>query len=111
VGTPPDSVKRLVDLSACNAQADHFDQNRNVFLSPDYKEEQLRVSSGPSLSIRPSSFVIRTSPHESLGWDVSNKAGLTEVFNPATPAGRYGIRRSLMGTQTEQSFLASEVSR
>ena len=33
MGTPaPDAVKRLVD---------HFDQNRKVFLSGDYKEEQL----------------------------------------------------------------------
>jgi hypothetical protein len=39
--TAPDSIKRLVDLSACNAQADHFDQNRKVFQSGDYKEEQL----------------------------------------------------------------------
>jgi hypothetical protein len=44
MGTPaPDAVKRLVDLSACNAQADHFDQDRKVFLSGDYKEEQLRA--------------------------------------------------------------------
>jgi len=50
-GTAPDAIKRLVDLSACNAQVDHFDQNRKacpersrrVFLSPDYKEEQLRI--------------------------------------------------------------------
>ena len=35
MATPaPDSVKRLVD---------HFDQNRKVFLSGDYKEEQLRA--------------------------------------------------------------------
>jgi hypothetical protein len=61
---------------------ERFDQNRKVFLSADYKEEQLRVSSGPSPSIRHSDFVIRTSPHESLGWDVANKAGLTEVFKP-----------------------------
>jgi hypothetical protein len=73
MGNAPDTVKRLVD---------RFDQDRKVFLSPDYKEEQLRVSSGPSPSIRHSSFVIRTSPHESLGWDVANKAGLTEVFKP-----------------------------
>jgi hypothetical protein len=71
VGPAPDAVRRLVD---------HFDQNRKVFLSPDYKEEQLRVSSGPSLSIRHSSFVIWTSPHESLGWDVYNRAGLSETF-------------------------------
>ncbi|GEM_PF-2771732 len=33
MATPaPDAVKRLVD---------HFDQNRKVFLSDDYKEEQL----------------------------------------------------------------------
>jgi len=32
MGTPaPDAVKRLVD---------RFDQDREVFLSPDYKEEQ-----------------------------------------------------------------------
>jgi hypothetical protein len=34
VGTPaPDPVKRLVD---------HFDQDRKVFLSGDFKEEQVR---------------------------------------------------------------------
>ena len=32
--TAPDSVKRLVD---------RFDQNRKVFLSGDYKDEQLRL--------------------------------------------------------------------
>ncbi len=34
MGNAPDAVKRLVD---------HFDQNRKVFLSGDYKEEQLRA--------------------------------------------------------------------
>ena len=35
MGTPaPDAVKRLVD---------HFDQNRKVFQSSGYKEEQLRA--------------------------------------------------------------------
>jgi hypothetical protein len=35
MGMPaPDDVKRLVD---------HFDQNRKVFFSGDYKEEQLRI--------------------------------------------------------------------
>jgi hypothetical protein len=43
MGTAADAVKRLVDLSACNAQADRFDQDRKVFVSPDYKEEQLRA--------------------------------------------------------------------
>jgi hypothetical protein len=70
MGNAPDTVKRLVD---------RFYQDRKVFLSPDYKEEQLRASSGPSPSIRHSSFVIRTSPHESLGWDVANKHALSEV--------------------------------
>ncbi|HTW90939.1 MAG TPA: hypothetical protein VMH22_04455 [bacterium] len=34
MGSAPDSVKRMVD---------HFDQNRKVFLSTDYKEERLRA--------------------------------------------------------------------
>jgi hypothetical protein len=56
----PDSVKRLVD---------RFDQDRKVFQSVDYKEEQLRAEFlNPFFT--------------ALGWDVSNKAGLTEVFNP-----------------------------
>jgi hypothetical protein len=33
MGIAPDAVKCLVD---------HFDQNRKVFLSGDYKEEQLQ---------------------------------------------------------------------
>jgi len=41
-----------------------------------------RASSTLCPSIRHSYFVIRTSPGESLGWDVSNKAGLTEVYKP-----------------------------
>jgi hypothetical protein len=76
MATPaPDAVKRLVD---------RFDQDRKVFLSPDYKEEQLRLvcPSGLCMAIRHSDFVIRTSPGEYLGWDVANKAGLTEVFRP-----------------------------
>ena len=61
VGTPaPDSVKRLVDL---------FDRERRVYQSPDYKEEQLRAE-----FLNPF--------FESLGWDVANNAGLTEVFKP-----------------------------
>ena len=39
MGTPtPDAVKRLVD---------RFDQDRKVFLSGDYKEEQLRKAKTP----------------------------------------------------------------
>jgi len=60
VGTPPDALLRLID---------RFDQDRKVFLSGDYKEEQLRAE-----FLNPF--------FESLGWDVSNKAGLTEVFKP-----------------------------
>jgi len=57
VGTPaPDAVKRLVD---------HFDQNHKVFLSPDYKEEQLRAEFlNPFFT--------------ALGRDTSNNASLTE---------------------------------
>jgi len=79
----PDAVKRLVD---------RFDQDRKVFLSGDYKEEQLRLAfpNGPSLSIRHSDLasaapvgqrVVRTSPgpfFTVLGWDMDNKQGLSE---------------------------------
>ena len=34
MGTPPDALLRLID---------RFDQDRKVFLSGDYKEEQLRA--------------------------------------------------------------------
>ncbi|HTW92180.1 MAG TPA: hypothetical protein VMH22_10780 [bacterium] len=43
---------------------ERFDRDRKVFLSPDYKEEQLR-----SELLNPF--------FESLGWDVANTAGLT----------------------------------
>ena len=46
--TPP---KLVVDL------VERFDRDRKVFLSPDYKEEQLRAS---SLAVRRSSFGVRT---------------------------------------------------
>ncbi len=38
MGTAPDAVKRLVD---------RFDQDRKVFLSSDYKEEQLSKTKTP----------------------------------------------------------------
>jgi len=69
MGTPaPDAVKRLVDLSACgHAQAGRFDQDRKVFLSGDYKEEQLRLEFlNPFFT--------------ALGWDMDNKQGLSETF-------------------------------
>jgi len=46
---------------------EHFERDREVLLSADYKEEQLRAEFLNPL-------------FESLGWDVSNKASLTEVF-------------------------------
>jgi hypothetical protein len=58
--SPP---KPVVDL------VERFERDRKVFLSPDYKEEQLRAE-----FLNPF--------FESLGWDVSNKAGLTEVYKP-----------------------------
>jgi len=57
---PPALVADLID---------RFSRDRKVFLSADYKEEQLRAE-----FLNPF--------FESLGWDVSNKAGLTEVFKP-----------------------------
>ncbi len=44
---------------------ERFERDRKVFLSPDYKEEQLCLE-----FLNPF--------FESLGWDVSIKAGLTE---------------------------------
>jgi hypothetical protein len=62
--SPPALVAELVE---------RFERDRQVFLSPDYKEEQLRAE-----FLNPF--------FESLGWDVSNKAGLTEVFKPVIQA-------------------------
>ena len=63
--SPP---KQVVDLVAMTVGPVlwlyHFDRDRKVFLSPDYKEESLRKEFLDPL-------------FESLGWDVSNKAGLT----------------------------------
>jgi len=59
MGTPPpDAIKRLVD---------RFDQDRKVFLSCDYKEEQLRAEFlNPFFA--------------ALGWDMDNREGLSETF-------------------------------
>ena len=48
--SPPKPVLDLVE---------RFSRDRKVFLSPDYKEEQLRAESGPRPSIRHSYFVIQ----------------------------------------------------
>jgi len=58
--SPPATVADLVE---------RFERDRKVSLSPDYKEERLRAE-----FLNPF--------FESLGWDVANKAGLTEVFKP-----------------------------
>jgi hypothetical protein len=59
MATPaPDAVKRLVD---------RFDQDRKVFLSADYKEEQLRAEFlNPFFT--------------ALGRDMDNRKGLSETF-------------------------------
>ena len=82
MSTPaPDTVRRLVD---------RFDQDRKVFLSPDYKEEQLRAE-----FLNPF--------FESLGWDVANKAGLTEVFKPV-------IHEESIKSRPEQSAIPNHPS-
>ena len=52
------AVKRLVD---------HFDQDRKVFLSGDYKEEQLRAE-------------LLNPVFTGLGWDTDNQQCLSETF-------------------------------
>jgi len=54
MGMPaPDAVKRLVDLSACNAQADRFDQNRDATDGSQLTAYSLRPSdSEPSAASR-----------------------------------------------------------
>jgi hypothetical protein len=86
--------------------------DRKVFLSPDFKEEQLRLE-----FLNPF--------FESLGWDVSNKAGLTEVFESvnyeksaksrgddsvAVTAPRRGRAPKLAGLQTPKPSLISLTS-
>jgi predicted type IV restriction endonuclease len=65
VGTPPDALLRLIE---------RFDQDRKVFLSDDYKEEQLRAEFlNPFFT--------------ALGWDMDNKQGLSETGEKALPEG------------------------
>jgi len=59
MGTAPDAVKRLVD---------RFNQDRMVFLSSDYKEEQLRAE-----FLNPF--------FESLGWDMDNPLATIRAGN------------------------------
>ena len=72
MAAPPDSVKHLVD---------RFDQDRKVFQSGDYKEEQLRLEFlNPFFT--------------ALGWDMDNKQGLSETFEQVIAAGWNGGTRS-----------------
>ena len=58
MGNAPDAVKRLVD---------RFDQDRKVFLSSDYKEEQLRLEFlNPFFT--------------ALGWDMDNRQSVSETY-------------------------------
>jgi len=78
MGTPvPDAVKRLVE---------RFDQDRKVFLSADYKEEQLRLEFlNPFFT--------------ALGWDMDNKQGLSETFKQVIHGEFRGLARvSVSGT-------------
>ena len=60
MATPaPDAVKRLVD---------RFDQDRKVFLSGDYKEEQLRAEFGQ----RTCRLRFLNPFFTALGWDMDN---------------------------------------
>ena len=60
MATPaPDAVKRLVD---------RFDLGRKVFLSGDYKEEQLRIEFGP----RTCRLRFLKPFFTALGWDMDN---------------------------------------
>jgi hypothetical protein len=87
MGTPaPDTVKRLVD---------HFDQDRKVFQSDDYKEEQLPAEflNGPCLAVRHSDLasaapvgqrVVRTSLgpfFTALGWDMDSSLDTIRTTN------------------------------
>jgi len=121
--SPP---KQVVDL------VERFSRDRKVFLSPDYKEEQLRDTAyGRQLTafrLRPSdsdsgrSAVSRKLMASSArGWDVANKAGLTEVFKPviheesikiagATKAQADGSQLAAHGSPFRQSTIQNRES-
>ena len=81
--SPP---KQVVDL------VEHFNRDSEVLRSPDFKEEQLRDSADGS---QLTAYSLRSDSDSGLlaesrkpmagsarGWDVANKAGLTEVYKP-----------------------------
>ena len=80
--SPPKPVVELVE---------RFSRDRKVFLSPDFKEEQLRdTADGSQLTAHslppsdsgPSAVSRKPIACSARGWDVANKAGLTEVYKP-----------------------------
>jgi len=90
--SPPALVADLVDRFSRDSKACP-ERSRRVFQSAEYKEEQLRDTAyGRQLT----AFRLRPSDSDSgrsaasrkpiassaRGWDVSNKAGLTEVLMP-----------------------------
>jgi hypothetical protein len=84
-------VKRLVD---------RFDQDHKVFLSDDYKEEQLRVSRPPA---RHSAFVVRTFLEPVIHEESIKVAGATKTPDYTF---RIGVRRrrTRLGTRTPLTF-------
>jgi hypothetical protein len=103
MGSAPDAVKRLIE---------HFERDRKVFLSHDYKEEQLRAE---FLNLF----------FTALGWDMDNNQGLSKTFKPvlheesvrsrgndsvAVTAPRRGCTPTFDGPQTMKPSLMSLTS-
>jgi len=99
----PSPPKPVVDL------VERFGRDRKVFLSADYKEEQLRPESGPRPYIRHSDFVIQTSPRMPVIHEESIKACPARSYGGAATQGEgsrarprprlmaYGLRLTAYG--------------
>jgi len=68
MGNAPDAVKRLVN---------RFDQDRKVFLSGDYKEDQLRAEFGQ----RTCRLRFLSPFFTALGWDMDNSLDTIRTSN------------------------------
>jgi hypothetical protein len=91
VGTPPDALVRLVD---------RFSRDHRVFLSSDYKEEQLRV---PCPAVRRSAFGVRTFLGPVIHEESIKVAGATKAPDYTFRIG--GRRhRTWLGTRTPLTF-------
>jgi hypothetical protein len=95
--SPPALVADLVEL---------FERDRKVFLSADYKEEQLRAQflNGPSRSIRHSSFVVRTPPcsfFAALGRDTDMPADVLGMSMSSSSARSSGSLRAIRPRSTK----------